>query len=104
MSPRAACRLETLGFSEVYDYVAGKADWLARNLPTEGEQADAMTAGRVARDDIVTCTLEDTVGEVRERIARSDYGFALVTARATCCSGGCAAARLTAIPACEPRS
>ena len=39
MSPRAACRLETLGFAEVYDYVAGKADWLGRGLPREGEKA-----------------------------------------------------------------
>jgi hypothetical protein len=39
MSPRAACRLETLGFPEVHDYVAGKADWLAHGRPTEGAQA-----------------------------------------------------------------
>jgi CBS domain-containing protein len=89
MSPRAACRLETLGFTEVYDYVAGKVDWLAHNLPAEGEQADLATAGRVARDDVVTCALEDTVGELRERIARSAYGFALVTA-----SGGVVLGRL----------
>ena len=44
MSPRAACRLETLGFSEVYDYVAGKADWLARGLPREGEKAGERRA------------------------------------------------------------
>ncbi len=29
MSPRAACRLETLGFAQVFDYTAGKAEWLA---------------------------------------------------------------------------
>ncbi len=29
MSPRAAARLETLGFTKVYDYVGGKTDWLA---------------------------------------------------------------------------
>jgi 3-mercaptopyruvate sulfurtransferase SseA len=29
MSPRAAWRLKTLGFERVYDYVGGKADWLA---------------------------------------------------------------------------
>jgi CBS domain-containing protein len=79
MSPRAACRLETLGFTEVYDYVPGKADWLAHNLPVEGEQADAPTAGRLARDDAVTCRLGDRVGEVRERILASGYGFGLVT-------------------------
>jgi Mg/Co/Ni transporter MgtE len=79
MSPRAACRLEALGFTEVYDYVLGKADWLARQLPIEGEQADAPTAGRAARDDVVTCSLGDRAEGVRERIDRSPYGFALVT-------------------------
>ena len=29
MSPRAACRLEALGFTRVYDYVDGIADWKA---------------------------------------------------------------------------
>src|SRR5688572_23586838 len=37
MSPRAASRLETLGFEQVYDYVAGKADWGSGGLPLEGE-------------------------------------------------------------------
>jgi CBS domain-containing protein len=45
----------------------------------EGEKADALTAGRLARDDVVTCRLDDQVGEVRERITASPYGFALVT-------------------------
>jgi Mg/Co/Ni transporter MgtE len=79
MSPRAACRLEALGFGEVYDYVAGKADWLAHNLPVEGERAQLPTAGRLVRDDVVTCVLDDRVGEVRARIERSPYAFALVT-------------------------
>jgi predicted transcriptional regulator len=36
MSPRAAWRLEAAGFSPVYDYASGKADWLAADLPYEG--------------------------------------------------------------------
>ncbi len=36
MSPRAASRLESLGFREAYDYAAGKADWFAAGLPMEG--------------------------------------------------------------------
>src|SRR5258707_15598739 len=36
MSPRAAWRLEAAGFSPVYDYAAGKTDWLAADLPFEG--------------------------------------------------------------------
>ena len=57
----------------------GKVDWLAHNLSVEGEQGDLPTAGRLARDDVVTCRLDDRVGEVRERIAATGYGFALVT-------------------------
>jgi CBS domain-containing protein len=79
MSPRAACRLDTLGFAEVYDYVPGKADWLGHGLPVEGEHADAPTVGRLARDDIVTCRLDEPVAEVAARVERSPYGFALVT-------------------------
>jgi CBS domain-containing protein len=34
MSPRAAWRLERLGFGPVYDYTLGKVDWMAAGLPT----------------------------------------------------------------------
>jgi CBS domain-containing protein len=60
--------------------VPGKADWIAHNLPVEGDQADAPTAGRLAGDDVVRCGLDDRVGELRERIRASAYGFALVVA------------------------
>lgn len=79
MSPRAACRLESLGFTQVYDYVPGKVDWLANNLPVEGTDAEAPTAGSLARDDVVRCELADLAGSVRDRLGASPYGFALVT-------------------------
>jgi CBS domain-containing protein len=60
--------------------VPGKADWRAHGLPVEGEQADLPTAGGLARDDVVTCRLDDPVGPVREQVERSPYGFALVIA------------------------
>ena len=47
MSPRAACRLEQLGFAQVYDDVAGKADWLAHGLETHGQQAGILLVGRL---------------------------------------------------------
>ena len=62
----------------MYDYVPGKADWLARALPVEGELADARTVGKLARKDVVTATLGERVGDVRPRIADSPYGFGLV--------------------------
>ena len=52
MSPRAACRLEAIGFEEVYDYTAGIADWKAAGLDLEGSEdqglriADATRAAR----------------------------------------------------------
>jgi CBS domain-containing protein len=79
MSPRAACRLETLGFEQIYDYVPGKSDWLARGLPTEGEAANRARAGDLARDDVVTCRLDDRIDEIRAQVEQSHYGFALVT-------------------------
>jgi CBS domain-containing protein len=94
MSPRAAWRLEALGLADVYDYVLGKADWLAHNLPVDGANADQATAGRAARDDVVTCRPDDRVGAVRERIERSPYGFALVTSPAGVVLGRLRASRL----------
>lgn len=77
MSPRAACRLDGLGFAQVYDYAPGKVDWLARGLPTEGRPHERR-AGELARDDVVTCRPEERIGDIRTRVERSPYGFALV--------------------------
>jgi CBS domain-containing protein len=63
----------------VYDYVPSKVDWLAHNLPVEGERATPPTAGRLIRDDVVRCRSEDRVAEVLARIEDSPYDFALVT-------------------------
>jgi CBS domain-containing protein len=79
MSPRAACRLATLGFEQVYDYMPSKVDWMARGLPLEGEKAGEPRAIDIARRDVVTCRLDDTVSDVRDRVSASPYGFAFVT-------------------------
>jgi CheY-like chemotaxis protein len=49
MSPRAACRLETLGFDQVYDDSAGKTDWLAHGLAVEGADAGRLQGDPVNR-------------------------------------------------------
>jgi CBS domain-containing protein len=68
MSPRAAWRLESLGFTQVFDYVAGKADWLASGLPTEGKLALVPRAGHVARRDAPTCYVTDRLSNAQARV------------------------------------
>ena len=50
LSARAAYRFETLGFTDVYDYVASKAAWMACGLPIEGTIPARSRAGAIARD------------------------------------------------------
>jgi Mg/Co/Ni transporter MgtE len=78
MSPRAAWRLESLGFREVYDYVAGKLDWMAAGLPTEGTNAGKPRAGDVSRKDVPTASLDERLGDVRERVRAMGWDAVLV--------------------------
>jgi len=78
MSPRAASRLETLGFAEVYDYVDGKADWMAAGLPTEGTNAQHPRAGDTARRDVPTCGLTEKLGDVRSRVEAKGWNAVVV--------------------------
>jgi CBS domain-containing protein len=78
MAPRAAARLESLGFEQVYEYRAGKLDWLAAGNPTHGENSKRPRAGDVARKDMVVCRLEDRVGDVHKRAAAAGWDVAVV--------------------------
>jgi CBS domain-containing protein len=98
LSSRAACRLETLGFAEVYEYVAGKLDWLVNRRPVEGTRAGDPTVGNLARQDVVTSGLDDHAGDVRRRVADSAYPFALVLSRGGVVLGRVAASDLEGDP------
>jgi CBS domain-containing protein len=78
MSPRAACRLEALGFEHVYDYVAGKAEWLAYGLPREGEKSGVLYAGEAVDGNPPTCRLETQLDTVAALLDGSRYGFCVV--------------------------
>jgi len=78
MSPRAAWRLDSLGFREVYDYAAGKADWLAAGLPTGGSLASQARAGGLARPDVPTCRLGDRLAEARKRMQATGVDVCIV--------------------------
>src|SRR5437763_16939727 len=78
MSPRAAWRLETLGFEQVGDCAGGKADWLGHGLPREGETADLPNAGELADRDPPTCALTTRAAAVAKLLAGSRYAACLV--------------------------
>jgi CBS domain-containing protein len=78
MSPRAAWRLEAMGFARVYDYVAGKMDWLAAGLPSEGTLADEPRAGDLARADVPRGRLDDDLDAVCEMIRASGWDTCMV--------------------------
>src|SRR2546425_9863453 len=76
MSPRAAWRLESIGFTRVYDYVAGKADWGSFGLPLEGTKGPR--AGEYVRADVPTCRLEERLQEVRRRVSAAGWDTCIV--------------------------
>ncbi len=78
MSPRAAWRLEGLGFTEAYDYAPSKVDWFAAGLPMEGEMAGVPTVGDAARGDVPTCAPGEKVGEVHGRIRGTGWDRCVV--------------------------
>jgi rhodanese-related sulfurtransferase/CBS domain-containing protein len=78
MSPRAAWRLETLGFGPVYHYAAGKADWLGAGLPIEGAAVNLSTIGVIARRDVPTCSLVTPISQVRTLLEASEWDSCFV--------------------------
>jgi Mg/Co/Ni transporter MgtE len=78
MAPRAAARLESLGFREVYEYKAGKSDWLAAGLPTEGTNAQRPRAGDLARKETPTASLGERLGDVSERVRAAGWDAVVV--------------------------
>ena len=78
MSPRAAARLESLGFTRVYDYEAGKSDWLASPLPTEGRAAGKLDAAAMVRGDDIACHLGERLGDVANRVRAAGKNVCIV--------------------------
>ena len=58
--------------------MTGLSDWVARGLPREGEKSGEPRAVDFAGQDVITCALHDPLGEVRDRVEGSPYGFAFV--------------------------
>jgi Mg/Co/Ni transporter MgtE len=71
MSARAAWRLVSLDFAQVFRYTAGKADWAAYGLPTEGKSVTPNRAGNLARRDVASCSLSDRADTIRQQLEKS---------------------------------
>src|SRR5919198_4978570 len=78
MSPRAAWRLESIGFTQVHDYVAGKADWGSAGLPLEGTRGSDTRIGAHLRRDVPGCRLDEQLGEVRVRVRAAGWDTCFV--------------------------
>ena len=78
MSPRAAWRLEQLGFTSVYEYTAGKVDWLAAGEPTEHQGTFAARVLSALDAAVPTCQLDDRAGLAAGRAAASGWPICVV--------------------------
>ena len=78
VSPRAAWRLESLGFAEVYHYAPGKADWLGAGLPFEGTAQGLPLIGGLAQRDVPTCSLETKAADLRSLLNDSGWDSCFV--------------------------
>jgi rhodanese-related sulfurtransferase len=67
LSARAAWRLESMGFQEVYRYTPGKADWLAAGWETEGTEAKKVRIRQMIHKDVPTCSLRERLEDVKSR-------------------------------------
>jgi CBS domain-containing protein len=56
----------------VIEYVPGKVAWYEENQPREGKAVDEIWIGDVAGSDVPTCSLTETIGDIRRRTAGWD--------------------------------
>jgi Mg/Co/Ni transporter MgtE len=67
-----------MGFEQVYDYEQGKRDWGSFGLPREGTATEEPSAGELARRDVPTCRLDESLREVCERVRTSGWDTCFV--------------------------
>ena len=77
-SARAAWRLTSMGFTQVFRYKGGKADWLANGLPVEGAEAEKLRVADLADLDVPTCQRGETIKEIRARVQPEGWNVAVV--------------------------
>ena len=103
MSPRAAWRLERLGFAEVYDYVAGKADWIAAGLPTLRSSAPPARAVEDIDGAVPSCAPDEEAMVVVSRDRRMGRDSCVVVNEHGIVVGRCASTGWTRLPKSGPK-
>jgi len=72
LSARAAWRLESMGFQEVYRYTLGKEDWIAAGFETSGPEASKPRLREFIKTNVQTCLLRDRMQEIQNRRGSHD--------------------------------
>jgi CBS domain-containing protein len=67
-----------LGFTRVYDYVAGKQDWFANDGPAEGTRPEGYRIGTLALRDVPTCTFDEPLADVLARMDDARWDVCIV--------------------------
>jgi CBS domain-containing protein len=62
----------------VYDYTAGKLDWMGAGLPTEGTNEQRPRLVDVVRRDVPVCSLSERLGDVRDRVIAAGWDACVV--------------------------
>jgi predicted transcriptional regulator len=65
----------------VYDYSAGKQDWMGAGLPTEGTNTQRPRLVDVLHRDVPTCWLGERLGDVRDRVVATGWDACVVVSR-----------------------
>jgi coenzyme F420-dependent glucose-6-phosphate dehydrogenase len=67
-----------LGFTQVFDYVGGKMDWLAYGLPREGKRTSSPYVGELVRRDVPVCHPDDRIGAIVPRVRAAGWDQCVV--------------------------
>jgi predicted transcriptional regulator len=65
----------------VYDYRAGKQDWMGAGLPTEGTNTERPRLLDVVRRDVPTCSLGERLRDVRNRVIAAGWDACVVVSQ-----------------------
>jgi hypothetical protein len=71
--PTEIDREQVRRLAQVYDYVAGKADWGSAGLPLEGREGSETRAGAHVRTDVPNCRPEERIHDVCARLDESGW-------------------------------